>query len=63
LRILITGASGLLGHKIRILAQSHDHDVFGTYNLHTITGAHMKKIDLADEYAVRSLVEMVDKAR
>ena len=56
LRILVTGASGLLGHKIVALAQSKGHQVFGTYNEHAVEGTHMRKIDLVDESAVQSLI-------
>jgi dTDP-4-dehydrorhamnose reductase len=56
LRILVTGASGLLGHKIRAIAQSYGHNVFGTYNVHPITGSGRKKVDLVDQSAVESVI-------
>ena len=56
MRILVTGASGLLGHKTRAVAQSQGHEVFSTYNLHPITGSGVKKVDLADPLATETLI-------
>jgi len=56
LRLLITGASGLLGHKIRALAESQGHQALGIYNLHEVTGNGMMKRDLTDASAASSLI-------
>ena len=56
MRILITGASGLVGNKITALAQSQGHEVFGTYNVHASTGSRMRKVDLLDPLGVESVI-------
>ena len=57
-RILITGASGLLGANLLMAARAHQHDVIGFYNQHPITfsGTNTVSIDLTDPKAVQRVV-------
>jgi len=48
LRILVTGASGLLGQKVAEFAQVNGHEVYAIYREHTITMGTPIKLDLTD---------------
>jgi len=48
LRILVTGASGLLGHKVVQLALEKDHEVYSIYKEHKIGLGIPIKLDLTD---------------
>ena len=52
MRILITGASGLLGSKIAETALSRGHDVFACYNTRSSRVGHPLKFDLTGEQVV-----------
>jgi len=52
LKLLITGASGLLGHKVAQLALKKGHDVHSIYKEHAINLGTAIKLDLIDQNAV-----------
>jgi dTDP-4-dehydrorhamnose reductase len=49
LKLLVTGASGLLGHKVAQLAVENGHEVYSTYNEHRTNFGIPIKLDLADQ--------------
>lgn len=56
MKILVTGASGLLGNKIISLASSQGHETLGTHNLHLPEEpSKSRRINLVDRRAVKSL--------
>lgn len=48
MKLLVTGASGLLGHKIAVLALDKGHEVYSTYKEHSIDQGTPMKLDLAN---------------
>jgi dTDP-4-dehydrorhamnose reductase len=52
LRILITGASGLLGSRLVKVAIDAGHDVYATYNSHPVVGRNTRFLDILDKEAV-----------
>jgi len=59
LRLLITGASGLLGHKTAQLALQKDHEVYSLYKKHPINLGTPIKIDLIDQSKISKLINDV----
>lgn len=55
MRILIVGASGLVGAHVHAESIARGHEVVGTYRSHPVPG--LVPLDLADEAATRVLVE------
>jgi dTDP-4-dehydrorhamnose reductase len=60
LKILITGASGLLGHKVAQLALEKGHEVYATYKEHTTSLGTPIKLDLTD---YEKLLEVISKRK
>lgn len=56
MRLLITGASGLLGKKLMKIL-SNEHQVFGTYSTHEMGG--LLKLDLAKKENIKRVIEKV----
>jgi len=59
MKILITGASGLLGSKVAELALIEGHDVYSTYNQHLTHYGSPVKMDLTDLNSCRRVFENV----
>jgi NAD dependent epimerase/dehydratase family enzyme len=56
LKLLITGASGLLGTKLVDLALKAEHEVSSVYNQHPTKGSEAIRVDLRDNETVRSIL-------
>jgi dTDP-4-dehydrorhamnose reductase len=56
LKLLITGASGLLGTKLVELALKARHEVSSVYNEHPTKGSEAVRVELRDAEAVRSML-------
>ncbi len=56
MKLLITGASGLLGSKLVELALDAGHNVFSLYNEHPAKGNQPIRVDLRDAEEVRSIL-------
>jgi len=56
LRLLITGASGLLGHKIAQLALHEGHEVYSIYKNHPINLGTSFKIDLTNQNEISKVI-------
>jgi len=56
LKFLITGASGLLGHKLAELAIDAGHDVTCVYNEHPTTRGNGVQVDLRNPGAIRKVL-------
>jgi len=56
MKILVTGASGLLGIRLVELAITRGHEVCSTYHAHPFTQGSARGLDLADEKEVRRWV-------
>jgi dTDP-4-dehydrorhamnose reductase len=56
LKILITGASGLLGQKIAQTALENGHDVHSTYNEHSALLGNPIKLDLTNQNQVLKII-------
>lgn len=56
MRLLITGASGLLGNRLVRLAVNAGHEVYSIYNTHPIIEGNAQRVDLSDETAVNETV-------
>ena len=54
MRILIIGASGLVGSHILAEAKSRGHDVLGTYRNYPVEG--LVQLDLGKEEDTRALI-------
>ena len=48
MKILVTGASGLLGRKVSELALERGHEVYSVYNKHEVEFGIPVKLDLTD---------------
>jgi dTDP-4-dehydrorhamnose reductase len=59
MKILVTGASGLLGSKVAELAFSEGYEVYSAYNQHTTDYGSPVKMDLTDLDACRRIFENV----
>jgi dTDP-4-dehydrorhamnose reductase len=57
MKILVTGASGLLGSKVAELAFSEGYEVYSAYNQHTINYGSPVKMDLTDLDSCRRVFE------
>ncbi|MCS7367819.1 MAG: dTDP-4-dehydrorhamnose reductase [archaeon YNP-WB-062] len=57
MKILVTGASGLLGSKVAELAFSEGHEVYSAFNQHTINYGYPVKMDLTDLDSCRRVFE------
>jgi len=53
MKILVTGASGLLGSRLVELAITRGHELCSIYHAHPVTRANRRRLDLADEKEVR----------
>ena len=52
--ILVTGASGLLGQKVKSVFADKGKEVVGTYHSKDISEKGMHKVDLVPERALRN---------
>ena len=52
MRMLVTGASGLLGTKLSEMALSQDHEVYSAYNTHRPLYGNPIQLDVSDKDAV-----------
>jgi len=59
MKILVTGASGLLGSKVAELAFSEGYEVYSAYNQHTINYGSPVRMDLTDLDSCRRVFENV----
>jgi dTDP-4-dehydrorhamnose reductase len=59
LRLLITGASGLLGQKLAQLSLEKGYDVYSTYNEHAAHLGNPIKLDLTDQNQVFKIINMI----
>src|SRR5208282_4443402 len=57
-RLLIIGASGLVGSRLLKLSESR-FEVFGTYLSHPLTGPNLFPLDTRDRSSVMKLIEKV----
>lgn len=57
--ILVTGASGLLGASLVMLAQEQGRQVVGLYHRHAVNlpGARLLQVDLTEESKIREILE------
>ncbi len=55
-RILVTGGSGLLGHKLVGLASGKGHAVYSAFNEHQPPGGRRVHLDQTDEQQVKKIV-------
>jgi dTDP-4-dehydrorhamnose reductase len=59
MKILVTGASGLLGSKVAELAFDEEYEVYSAYNQHTINYGSPVRMDLTDLDSCRRVFENV----
>jgi dTDP-4-dehydrorhamnose reductase len=59
MKILVTGASGLLGSKVAELAFSEGHEVYSAFNQHTINHGSPVRMDLTDLDSCRRVFENI----
>lgn len=59
MRLLVTGASGLLGHKVAQLALSKGHEVFSIYRDHPTNLGKPIKLDLTDQSQISETISKV----
>jgi len=59
MKILVTGASGLLGSKVAELTFSEGHDVYSAFNKHTINHGSPVRMDLTDLDSCRRVFENI----
>lgn len=52
MRLLITGASGLLGNRLVKLAIASGHEVYSVYHEHSMLEGHLQQLDITDRTAV-----------
>lgn len=57
MKILVTGAGGLLGSRLTELAVSKGYDVYATYLNHLPPSGHVVKMDITDRHQVFKIVE------
>jgi dTDP-4-dehydrorhamnose reductase len=57
LRLLITGASGLLGAKLLQAASHAGHEVFATYNQHPVKSPNALQADLRNQQDIRKIIQ------
>lgn len=56
MKLLITGASGLLGHKVALLALKKGHEVYSIYKEHPINLGTPIKLDLTNQNAISKVI-------
>jgi len=56
LKLLVTGASGLLGHKVAQLAIEKGHEVYSTYKEHATNFGTPIQLDLADQNEISKAI-------
>jgi dTDP-4-dehydrorhamnose reductase len=56
LKLLVTGASGLLGHKVSELALEKGHQVYSTYKEHPTSSGKPLKLDLTDQSQLSEII-------
>jgi dTDP-4-dehydrorhamnose reductase len=59
MKILVTGASGLLGSKVAELTFSEGHEVYSAFNQHTINHGSPVRMDLTDLDSCRRVFENI----
>ena len=59
MKILVTGASGLLGRKVAQLALEKGHDVYSIYKEHPVNFGNPIKLDLTDRGVVFEVVSRI----
>lgn len=59
MKLLVTGASGLLGHKLVLLALREAHEVYSVYKEHPVSMGNTIKLDLTDENRVSEIISAV----
>lgn len=59
MKLLITGASGLLGHKIASLALNKGHDVYSIYNEHPTNIGTPVKVNLTNPNEIQKLIAKI----
>jgi dTDP-4-dehydrorhamnose reductase len=57
LKLLITGASGLLGQKVTQLSLDKGHDVYSTYKEHPTNLGNPTKLDLTDKNQILKIID------
>ncbi len=57
-KVLVIGASGLLGHKAMLLG-SKKYKMYGTYNAHKTDGKNMFRLDVTKKESVQRLIEKI----
>jgi len=57
LKLLITGASGLVGAKLTALATNADHEVTPLYNKHALNAPNARQVDLKDKDSITEIVK------
>ena len=57
MKLLITGASGLVGARLAEVASDAGHDVVVTYNQHQIEGFNAIHADLKNEQQIRRVMQ------
>lgn len=62
LKVLVTGSTGLLGHRIIDLALNSGHEVYSTYRAEKYPKGEPVKLDLSNFGKIREVVETIDPA-
>ncbi|MDQ1280997.1 MAG: dTDP-4-dehydrorhamnose reductase [Thermoproteota archaeon] len=60
MRLLVTGASGLLGEKLTSLALKRGFETYGTYNINPIDVSNSVHLNLADRRTVLDVCKKID---
>ncbi len=60
MKLLVTGASGLLGHKVVQVALDRNHEVYSVYNDHPTNSGNPIKVNLTEKSQVSSVISKVD---
>ncbi len=60
MKLLVTGASGLLGHKIVQTALNRNHEVYSVYNEHPTDSGNPIKLNLTEKSQISSIISKVN---
>jgi dTDP-4-dehydrorhamnose reductase len=60
LKLLVTGASGLLGHKVVQTALNRNNEVYSVYNEHPANKGNLIKLDLTNRSRASSIISKVN---